>query len=71
MSHQAIDFLARDRINGLAREAAGTRLAREGRPRARNRRSPSPRLLGRSIRGIVARSGAVASGVRSLVARAW
>ncbi len=69
MNHQAIEFLARDRIRAHVSEAASNRLAREAelRPNARWR-ATSTRRDG-SLRAFVSRAGALYSIVRAGFAR--
>jgi hypothetical protein len=71
MNHQAIEFLARDRIDGYAREAASARLARINRTSTNDRRSTLLGVLGggRILAVLRAAAGTLASSARALVTR--
>ncbi len=69
MNHQGIEFLARVRIDGYAREAAGARLVGMDRRSTNDRRSTIGRVLGgrRTPAVLRAAAGTLASTARALV----
>jgi hypothetical protein len=69
MNHHAIEILARDRIDGLAREAARNRLARGSQPRAEARSTALRGVLAGRLRAVVVRGRALVAGLRAGVAR--
>ena len=71
MNHQAIEFLARDRIAGYTHEAESNRLARSGGPGQEAAESAALRSVGARVRAFAsARAGALATSARALVSRA-
>ncbi len=71
MNHQAIEFLARERISDYTREAANLRLAQGDRANAKASRLSLPLLVGGRLRAALgSRAKALVSNARTLVARA-
>jgi hypothetical protein len=67
MNHQAIEFLARERIDRFQREAAGLSLAdAEGSPERGSRFTLLRALGGRLRASVGARAGALATGARAV-----